>query len=52
MKNLKNIFKNVLTNVEAHIIMNLQQRKKINIDDLNGGPVQIQKKVRYGPPKY
>lgn len=52
MKFFENNFKNVLTNVEAYTIMNLQQRKKINIDDLNGGPVQIQKKARYGPPKY
>ena len=41
MKILKIIFKNVLTNVEACTIMKLQQRKKINIDELNGGPVQI-----------
>ena len=52
LKKLKNNFKTVLTNVEIFTIMNLQQRKNINIDELNGGPVQIQKKVRYGPPKY
>lgn len=52
LKKLKNNFKNVLTNVVVWNIMNLQQRKKINIDELNGGPVQIQKKARYRPPKY
>lgn len=51
MKIIKNNFKNVLTNVESLYIMKLQQRKEINIDDLNGGPVQISKKGRYGPPE-